>query len=72
MAALHDVSVLCSHLHPFKKSISGGLTLYQGLGLQAWNMDSPWKPMIWGKGRQTNSYPILKSHCWDFPRESNG
>ena len=23
--------------------------------------------MIQGKGRQTNSYPILKSHCWDFP-----
>ena len=23
--------------------------------------------MIWGEGRQTNSYPIFKSHCWDLP-----
>ena len=35
------------------ETLSGRLTLYQGLGLQAWSTDSPWEAYDLG-GRQAD------------------
>ena len=54
------------------EALSGGLTLYQGLGLQAWNKDSPWEAYDLGKRQADKQLFYFKKPLLGLPSWSNG